>query len=111
MGRRDLGPPQNCLAVTMKGRIFALVDCNNFYVSCQRAFNVSLHNKPTIALSNNDGCVIARSTGGHDVWQRGECQAPVPRHGEIAAGTIRAHPAEPHSGNHGGPFDGRQTYE
>ncbi len=42
-------------------RIFALVDCNNFYVSCERLFRPSLRNKPVVVLSNNDGCVIARS--------------------------------------------------
>ena len=41
--------------------MFALVDCNNFYASCERAFNPSLRNKPIVILSNNDGCVIARS--------------------------------------------------
>jgi DNA polymerase V len=41
--------------------MFALVDCNNFYVSCERVFNASLENKPVVVLSNNDGCVIARS--------------------------------------------------
>jgi DNA polymerase V len=41
--------------------IFALVDCNNFYVSCERVFRPSLDGKPVIILSNNDGCVIARS--------------------------------------------------
>lgn len=40
---------------------FALVDCNNFYVSCQRVFNPALNGKPVIVLSNNDGCVVARS--------------------------------------------------
>jgi DNA polymerase V len=40
---------------------FALVDCNNFYASCERVFNPSLMKKPVIVLSNNDGCVIARS--------------------------------------------------
>jgi len=40
---------------------FALVDCNNFYCSCERAFNAALHNKPVLVLSNNDGCVVARS--------------------------------------------------
>lgn len=41
--------------------MIALVDCNNFYASCERVFNPSLRNKPVIVLSNNDGCVIARS--------------------------------------------------
>ncbi len=41
--------------------IFALVDCNNFYVSCERVFNPKLENRPVIVLSNNDGCVVARS--------------------------------------------------
>ncbi|HEY9685252.1 MAG TPA: Y-family DNA polymerase [Oculatellaceae cyanobacterium] len=40
---------------------FALVDCNNFYVSCERVFNPKLENKPVVVLSNNDGCVVARS--------------------------------------------------
>jgi len=40
---------------------FMLVDCNNFYVSCERVFNPALEGKPTIVLSNNDGCVVARS--------------------------------------------------
>jgi len=42
-------------------KIFALVDCNNFYTSCERIFAPSLEGKPVIVLSNNDGCVIARS--------------------------------------------------
>jgi len=42
-------------------RVFALVDCNNFYVSCERLFCASIQNKPVIVLSNNDGCVVARS--------------------------------------------------
>lgn len=40
---------------------FALIDCNNFYVSCERVFNPRLSCKPVVALSNNDGCVISRS--------------------------------------------------
>ncbi len=41
--------------------MFALVDCNNFYASCERLFQPSLIGKPVVVLSNNDGCVIARS--------------------------------------------------
>ncbi|OEK09396.1 SOS mutagenesis and repair protein UmuC [Flavivirga aquatica] len=41
--------------------MYALVDCNNFYASCERAFNPNLRNKPIAILSNNDGCVISRS--------------------------------------------------
>lgn len=37
------------------------MDCNNFYASCERVFNPSLNGKPVVVLSNNDGCVIARS--------------------------------------------------
>ncbi len=45
----------------MKQPVFALVDCNNFFCSCERVFNPKLNNKPVVVLSNNDGCVIARS--------------------------------------------------
>ncbi|MGB0476991.1 MAG: SOS mutagenesis and repair protein UmuC, partial [Flavobacteriaceae bacterium] len=41
--------------------MFGLVDCNNFYASCERIFQPSLEGKPIAILSNNDGCVIARS--------------------------------------------------
>lgn len=41
--------------------MFALVDCNNFYVSCERVFNPALRGRPVVVLSNNDGCFIARS--------------------------------------------------
>ncbi len=41
--------------------MYALVDCNNFYVSCERVFNPSLSYKPIVVLSNNNGCIIARS--------------------------------------------------
>jgi DNA polymerase V len=41
--------------------IFALVDCNNFYVSCERIFEPSLEGRPVVVLSNNDGCVVSRS--------------------------------------------------
>lgn len=42
--------------------LFALCDCNNFYASCERVFDPSLEGKPVVVLSNNDGCVIARSS-------------------------------------------------
>ena len=45
----------------MRKKLFALIDCNNFYVSCERVFNASIQNKPVIVLSNNDSCVVARS--------------------------------------------------
>ena len=41
--------------------MFALVDCNNFYASCERVFQPQWEGKPVVILSNNDGCVIARS--------------------------------------------------
>jgi len=42
-------------------RSIALIDCNNFYVSCERVFRLDLNNQPVIVLSNNDGCVVSRS--------------------------------------------------
>ncbi|MCF8070258.1 MAG: Y-family DNA polymerase [Desulfobacterales bacterium] len=42
-------------------KVFAIVDCNNFYVSCERVFNPTLNGKPVIILSNNDGCAVSRS--------------------------------------------------
>ena len=41
--------------------MFALADCNNFFVSCERAFRPDLEGRPVIVLSRNDGCAIARS--------------------------------------------------
>lgn len=41
--------------------VYALVDCNNFFVSCERVFRPDLEGKPVVVLSNNDGCVVARS--------------------------------------------------
>lgn len=45
----------------MKTPIFALIDCNNFFVSCVRIFRPDLEGRPVVALSSNDGCVVARS--------------------------------------------------
>lgn len=53
-----------------KNKIYALVDINNCYVSCERIFNPSLNNKPVIVLSNNDGCAIARSQEAKDLGIR-----------------------------------------
>jgi DNA polymerase V len=48
-------------SVTISQPVFALVDVNNFYVSCERAFNPNLINRPVVVLSNNNGCAVARS--------------------------------------------------
>ena len=53
-----------------ENRIFALVDVNNCYVSCERVFNPSLNGIPTIVLSNNDGCAVARSQEAKDLGIR-----------------------------------------
>ena len=45
----------------MSRRLVALVDCNNFYASCERVFKPHLEGKPIVILSNNDGCIVARS--------------------------------------------------
>lgn len=45
----------------MKQRVFALVDCNNFFVSCERVFRPDLEGRPVVVLSSNDGCAVARS--------------------------------------------------
>ena len=47
--------------------MYALCDCNNFYASCERVFKPSLNGKPVVVLSNNDGCVIARSQEAKDL--------------------------------------------
>ena len=41
--------------------MFAIVDCDNCFVSCERVFRPDLNGKPVVVLSNNDGCVVARS--------------------------------------------------
>lgn len=46
----------------MNQPIFALVDCNNFFVSCERIFRPELNGRPVVVLSSNDGCAVARST-------------------------------------------------
>ncbi|MEZ5346669.1 MAG: hypothetical protein R2681_14045 [Pyrinomonadaceae bacterium] len=48
------------MAMTGENAI-ALIDCNNFFVSCERVFDESLKKRPVVVLSNNDGCIISRS--------------------------------------------------
>lgn len=45
----------------MSKHTFALVDCNNFYVACEKLFRPDLRDKPVVVLSNNDGCIVSRS--------------------------------------------------
>jgi DNA polymerase V len=47
--------------------MYALVDCNNFFVSCERTLDPDLENKPVVVLSNNDGCVVSRSKEAKDL--------------------------------------------
>jgi len=69
--------------------VFALLDGNNFYASCERVFRPSLQGRPIVVLSNNDGCVIARSEEakaigvkmGHPWFQ---CRKMVDTHGLVA---------------------------
>tara|TARA_Y100000590_G_scaffold456968_1_gene608622 strand:+ start:774 stop:2060 length:1287 start_codon:yes stop_codon:yes gene_type:complete len=49
------------MCIKNKKRVFALADCNSFYASCERVFNPKLENKPVVVLSNNDGCIVART--------------------------------------------------
>jgi len=51
----------------ISSKVFALVDCNNFYVSCERVFDPGLQNRPVVVLSNNDGCIIARSNEAKEI--------------------------------------------
>src|SRR3989339_595778 len=66
----------------MKNKIFALVDCNNFFVSCERVFAPNLRKKPVVVLSNNDGCAVARSNeakaiGVESIWGIGKMRAEM----------------------------------
>lgn len=47
--------------VPQSGKTFALVDCNSFYASCEKLFRPDLKDRPVVVLSNNDGCIVARS--------------------------------------------------
>lgn len=74
---------------------FALCDCNNFYASCERAFRPDLVGQPVLVLSNNDGCVIARST---EVKRLGiPMGAPIHQYQHV----VRAHHIHVFSANFG----------
>jgi DNA polymerase V len=47
--------------------MIALVDCNNFYASCERVFRPDLTGQPIVVLSNNDGCIISRSNEAKEI--------------------------------------------
>ena len=67
----------------------ALVDCNNFYVSCERVFRPDLAQVPLVVLSNNDGCVVSRSNEAKALGVKMgqpwfECKALAEQHGMLA---------------------------
>ena len=68
--------------------VFALIDCNSFYASCERVFRPDLAKTPIVVLSNNDGCVIARSYDAKPFVKMGEpyfqCKDTLRRHGIVA---------------------------
>ena len=49
------------MSSTQYTKKIALIDCNSFYVSCERLFNPKIRNKPVVVLSSNDGCIISRT--------------------------------------------------
>lgn len=58
--------------MTSSTKSFALIDCNSFYASCERVFRPDLAKTPIVVLSNNDGCVIARSAEAKPFIKMGE---------------------------------------
>src|SRR5437588_7154905 len=78
----------------MRPRIFLLMDACQFYASCERVFEAALHKKPTIVLSNNDGCIVALDGRAKKLGlKRGQ---PVFKHQEI----IRKHDVQVFSSNY-----------
>lgn len=69
-------------------RVIALIDCNSFYASCERVFRPDLKRTPIVVLSNNDGCVIARSADAKPFVKMGEpyfkIQGVLRQHGIVA---------------------------
>ena len=72
----------------MADPVYALVDCNSFYASCERVFRPDLLRTPIVVLSNNDGCVIARSADAKPFVKMGalfhEIRGDLKRHGIVA---------------------------
>ena len=68
--------------------MYALVDGNNFYVSCERVFRPDLQHRPVIVLSNNDGCAIARSNEAKELGVRMGHPWHEIRHLEKEAGLV-----------------------
>lgn len=72
----------------MPDPVFALIDCNSFYASCERVFRPDLQRTPVVVLSNNDGCVIARSAEAKPFVKMGalfhEIRGDLKRHGIVA---------------------------
>ena len=68
--------------------MYALVDGNNFYVSCERVFRPDLQHRPVIVLSNNDGCAIARSNEAKELGVRMGHPWHEIRHLEHQAGLV-----------------------
>ncbi|MFZ9660315.1 MAG: Y-family DNA polymerase [Chitinophagaceae bacterium] len=62
-----MGSSNLCHSFTLKWPMTAIVDCNSFYCSCERLFRPDIWNRPVVVLSNNDGCVIARSDEAKDL--------------------------------------------
>src|SRR5215471_9023580 len=77
----------------MRKKVFALIDCNNFYVSCERVFNAAIQTRPLVVLSNNDGCVVARS---NDIKKYVKMGQPVFELEEV----LKAHDVQVFSSNY-----------
>ncbi len=82
---------------TATSPVFALIDCNSFYASCERVFRPDLVRTPIVVLSNNDGCVIARSAEAKQWVTMGQPYFQVRdvlrRHGVVAFSSNYALPA------------------
>lgn len=77
------------MTLNKSDKIFALVDCNSFYVSCERVFNPQLRDIPVVVLSNNDGCVVCGSPEARKLGIRigtpfFECENLFKKHGGFA---------------------------